>query len=137
MTQGISVLYRPINKYWKVLMWLPIAWLVISFAILGYSLATTGEVLKKDIELSGGKLIEVEVGSVNIEDLQVKMPFASLRLLSGARSVLLVQIPVEMDEKQVFEQLKTLVEIRSEPSYRTVEPLLGDIFFEQVQIALI
>src|SRR3989344_4017159 len=42
-----------------------------------------------------------------------------------------------MDEKQVFEQLKTLVEIRSEPSYRTVEPLLGDIFFEQVQIALI
>ncbi|MBI4162592.1 MAG: preprotein translocase subunit SecF [Candidatus Aenigmarchaeota archaeon] len=135
--KGVSLLYRPINKYWKFLMWLPVIWLVISFGIIGYSLATTGEALKKDIELSGGKLIEVEVGSVNMEGLQQKMPFASFRLLSGSRSVLLVQIPFEMDEKQVFDQLKTFVEVRSEPSFRTVEPLLGDIFFQQVQIALV
>ena len=133
----VGMPYKPINKHWKFLMWLPIAWLVISFAVLGYSLTTTGQVLKRDIELSGGKLIEVEVSGANIEDLQQKMPFASFRLITGTRSVLLVQFPLEMDEKQVLDQLKQHLDVRSEPSFRTVEPLLGDIFFQQTQLALV
>src|SRR3989338_8746674 len=129
--------YRHIDKHWKVLMWLPILLLIFSVAILAYSMATTGEALKRDIELSGGKLIEVEVGSVDLQKISSEMPYASIRLISGVKKSLLVQFPVDMNEQQVFEKIKSLAEVKSDPSYRTIEPLLGDLFFQQTKIALI
>ena len=130
-------MYKPIDRHWKVLMWLPILLLIFSVAILAYSLATTGEALKKDIELSGGKLIEVEVGDVDLQKISSEMPYASIRLISGVKKSLLVQFPVNMDENVVFEKLKTIADVKSDPSFRTIEPLLGDLFFQQTQIALI
>ncbi|HLD85069.1 MAG TPA: protein translocase subunit SecF [archaeon] len=130
-------MYKPIDRHWKVLMWLPILLLIFSVAILAYSLATTGEALKKDIELSGGKLIEVEVGDVDLQKISSEMPYASIRLISGVKKSLLVQFPVDMDENVVFEKLKAIAEVESDPSFRTIEPLLGDLFFQQTQIALI
>src|SRR3989338_6748898 len=111
--------YRHIDKHWKVLMWLPILLLIFSAGILTYSMATTGEALKRDIELSGGKLIEVEVGSVDLQKISSEMPYANIRLISGVKKRLLVQFPVDMDENVVFEKLKAIAEVESDPSFRT------------------
>ena len=130
-------IYKPLDKRIKILMWIPIAWLILSLAILGYSMATTGQVLKRDIELSGGKLIEVEVGNIDLQKVENAMPFANIRLISGIKKSLLVQFPFEMNEQDVFSQLKSLAEVKSDPSFRTVEPLLGELFYQQTVVALI
>ena len=130
-------IYKPLDKHWKPLMWIPIAWLVISIAVLGYSLAKDGQVLKRDVELSGGKVIEVEVGNIDLQKVQSALPYASIRLVSGIKKSILVQFPFEMNEQTVFENLKSVAEIKGNPNFRTIEPLLGDIFFQQTQLALV
>jgi preprotein translocase subunit SecF len=133
----VTLPYSPINRFWKPLLFFPILLLVFSVALLSYTFVTTGDFVKKDIELSGGKLIEVQVFDVDVNLVRQELPFASIRLITGVTNNLLVQFPNELDEFEVYESLRQVANVSDNPSYRTVSPILGDVFFQQAQLAII
>jgi preprotein translocase subunit SecF len=126
-----------IDKYWKVLMWVTIVFLVVSVGVLLSNIATTGSFLKRDIDLSGGKLITVQVQDADVEQVKAMLPYANVRLTTGLTKNLLVEIPFDADETSVIEELGTIVTFSSEPSVRSVGPALGSLFFQQAQLALV
>ncbi len=131
-----SVLDR-LDKYWKIWMFLPILLLVISSAIILLNFASTGSFMQRDVELSGGKMITLQVTNADISNLSLSFPYASFHLTKGDATNLLVQIPSDMDEKAVIKEISAVVDVKGEPSIRIVGPVLGEIFWKQAQLALI
>ena len=126
-----------LGKYWKILMWLPIIFLLVSVAILGNNIATKGSFLEKDIDLSGGKVITVEIGDVDIAKIKAALPYANVKVTTGLTKNLLVEIPFDRNESEVIEYLENEIHFTGEPGIRVVGPALGDIFFQQAQTSLI
>jgi preprotein translocase subunit SecF len=128
---------RILDKYWKILMWLPIIFLIVSIGVMLNNIAATGSFLKRDIDLSGGKLITVEVKGADIDKIKAALPYANVRLTSGLTKNLLVEMPFDKNATDVLTYLQSNVDLSSEPSIRTVGPSLGSLFFQQAQLALI
>lgn len=126
-----------IEKYWKQLMWITIVFLFVSVGILASNVLTTGSFLKRDIELSGGKVITIEVGDVDLQKVRSAIPYSNVRLTSGITKTLLVEIPFERNETETIDALKKVVDFSGEPSIRIVGPALGSIFFSQAQLAIV
>ena len=63
-----------LDRYWKILMWGTILFLVFSVAVLVNNIATTGSFLKRDIDLSGGKLITVGVDDADLNEIEKAIP---------------------------------------------------------------
>ncbi len=118
-------------------MFLPVIALIISSFIIISNLASTGSFMQRDVELSGGKMITLRVSDADVEKLSSSFPYASFHVTRGAATNLLVQIPSEMDEKNVIKELSAMVEIEGEPSVSMVNPVLSEIFWKQAQLALI
>jgi len=126
-----------LEKYWKIWMILPIAFLVISIGILAYNTATSGFIMQRDIEMSGGKMITAEVISPDIQKIKEAIPYATVRLTTGAANTIIIEIPFDSDENKAINDLKDVATIKGEPSIRTVGPALGNVFFQQAQMAII
>jgi len=131
------ILDRIIEKYWKFLMWITIAFLVLSAAFLVYNAAATGSFMKRDIDLAGGKVITVEVSETDVQAVKEAVPYANVRLVSGATKTLLVEVPFEADEDETIQRLRNAVSFSGEPGIRVVGPALGSLFFQQAQFALV
>lgn len=129
------MLFERYDKYWKFWLWIPIAILIISLGLLAMNFLATGDFVRRDVELTGGKMISAEVGDIKIEDVESAFPFAKVKFTSGR--IIILEIPFEEDENDVLARLAEMTEIRGEPTIRTVDPALGEIFFQQTQIALI
>src|SRR3989344_5484603 len=125
------------DKHYKKLAILPIIFLVFSIAVLASNAVSYGSILPRDTELVGGKMISVEVSDADLSEIRLLLPEASVHLTKGVNTILLVEIPIENDEKEVFDVIKNNVNIIGEPTYRTVGPAIGEMFFQQAQIALI
>ncbi len=126
-----------INRYWKGVMWVTIVFPILSVGILVNNSLTTGSFLKRDTDLTGGKVITIEVQDVDIPKVKSALPYANVKLTSGVTKNLLIEIPFDKNETEVIEQLRDLVAFSGEPSTRVIGPALGDIFFQQAQIAII
>lgn len=126
-----------LDKYWKVWMFLPVLLLAVSSFIIMLNFAATGSFMQRDVELSGGKMITLQVSDVDVEKLSSSFPYASFHVTRGAATNLLVQIPADMDEKAVIKEIGAVVDVKGEPSIRIVGPVLGEIFWKQAQLALI
>ncbi len=125
------------DKHWKAFMWITIVFLIFSVALLANNIITTGSFLERDIDLSGGKLITVEVKDADIGKIKSAVPYANVRLTSGATRFLLVEMPFGADENDVLEQIRNIAVLQGEPSIRIVGPSIGNIFFQQAQTAMI
>ncbi|MBI2579564.1 MAG: protein translocase subunit SecF [Candidatus Aenigmarchaeota archaeon] len=125
------------DRHYKKLVFLPLALLVISAAILASNMSKYGSVLERDVELVGGKTINVEVVNADIEGIKNSVPNSVVRMTRGVANVVIVEIPVDADEKAAFESIKAEADVVGEPTYRTVGPAIGDLFFQQAQIALV
>lgn len=126
-----------LEKYWKALMWVTIVFLIISAGVLVNNILTTGSFMKRDIDLSGGKEITVQIDDVDLRAAEQKMPYADFRVVSGVTKTLVVEIPFEVDEDQAVSDLRQAVSFIGEPGVRIVGPSLGGVFFQQAQIALL
>lgn len=131
------MIYHKYEKYNNKLMWLPIAVLVISLIIIGNSILMTGSFMQRDIELSGGKMITIVVNDVNVQQVKTALPYATVHLISGATKSLLVEIPFEQNEQETITQLRSVVDFSDDPTIKIVGPSLGNMFFQQAQIALV
>jgi len=133
----IIMVYEIFEKYWKYLMFFTIILLLFSSAVLLNNLFTKGSILERDVELSGGKMINVEVRSADIEALSKEVPYASIQLATGQTQNLIVKIPFDSNETVVIDTIKKYAEVVGQPSVSSVGPILGKIFFQQAMFALV
>ncbi|KHO47485.1 MAG: preprotein translocase subunit SecF [archaeon GW2011_AR5] len=131
------MLYEKFEKYWKIWLWIPIILLILSIGIVANSIATTGSFMKRDIELTGGKSITFEISAVNMDAIKAELPHATLRLTSGITRSLIVETSFESNESEVIDAVYRHATVSGSPTSRTVGPSIGNIFFQQAQIAMI
>lgn len=131
------MIFRIYESYWKLWLVVPLIMLFVSAAILANNVLSTGFILQRDVELSGGKLINVEVGGADMAALQKLLPDATIHLTQGATSSLRIQVAFDANESEVMEKLAGAAAIIGAPTIRSVGPVLGDLFWRQTQIALI
>jgi len=131
------MIFRIYERYWKLWLFIPLAMLLIAVAILFNNMISTGSILARDVELSGGKMIVLEIDTaVDVDKLREKLPEASIHVTQGATSSLLIQVPYDADETGIIEELSDIT-IKGEPTVRSVGPVLGELFWKQTQYALI
>ncbi|MEK6887794.1 MAG: hypothetical protein AABX14_02495 [Candidatus Aenigmatarchaeota archaeon] len=131
------MLYEKFEKHWKIWLWIPIILLVLSIGVILYNIQTTGSFMKRDIELMGGKSLTFEVSSANIEELKTQLPYATIHLTSGVVKNLIIEMPLDKDEKEVIDIVSKSVATNGPPTVIEIGPSIGAIFFQQAQLALI
>ncbi len=131
------MIFGTLDRHYKKLALIPVVLLAISVFILAGNIMTHGSVLERDTELVGGKMISIGVGSPDIQEVKGILPEASVRLTKGVSNILIVEIPLEMNEFDAFNRIKDAADARGEPTYRTVGPIIGELFFQQAQIAIV
>jgi len=126
-----------LEKYWRILLFIPIAFLVISFGILLNNYLAKGSFIDRDIELTGGNMITLELkGDVDLAEIQAALPYSRIHLTTGITKSLLIETPSDIDAKKVLDDLSA-IGVEGETSVRTVGPVLGEIFWKQAQIAIV
>ncbi len=75
------------DKHYKILLLIPIALIIFSLVYLVVMYNNTGDVMKKDITLTGGSSITIYEGNVSsqtaLRDLSSKLPNLDVRSISG------------------------------------------------------
>lgn len=131
------MLFDKFEKLWKVWLFVPFVLLIVSVIILFNNIASTGFFIGRDVELIGGNRIVMELeGPVDIKELQNAMPYASFQVITGLRHELLVETSPSIDVNKVLDDLAG-VGLSGNYDLKTVGPALGDIFWQQAQLAII
>jgi preprotein translocase subunit SecF len=126
-----------IEKYWKFLLFIPIAFLVVSVGVVLNNYAVKGSFIERDIELTGGNMITVELkDSIDLNAIQSALPYARIHLTTGITRSLLIETQSDIDVEDVLKEL-SYIGVEGETSVKTVGPVLGEIFWEQAQMAII
>ncbi|MCD6215706.1 MAG: protein translocase subunit SecF [Candidatus Aenigmarchaeota archaeon] len=127
----------------KKLMFLPIIVFILCVLILGYNIHTTGYLIQRDIELSGGKLLSIittdnvkitdvenVLKSENIKDVNVRIASS----VASPKRTILIQMPEGVDEKKIIEKLNFIT--IEDYSIKQVGAALGKIFWHQTKLAI-
>ena len=131
------MVFEVFDRLWKVWAFVPILLLLIAIAILLYNNATTGSFIQRDAELAGGNLITVDIsGDVDLSALEAAMPYAKFSITRGVTNELLVETTVDYDPNEILDELASLG-VTGASSVETVGPALGEIFWNQAQLAII
>ena len=122
---------------WKLLMIFPALLLAISILVLINNYVKRGEIIEKDVELTGGMVISVPVrGELNLEKLEEGLEDVSVRLVGGSPPMLIIQSP-ERNATKILESLREFVDYDlEEVEIGDIEPVLGEVFWEQGKMAL-
>lgn len=132
------MIYDKMERHYKKLMVLPLIALAISLVIIGHSIATTGSFMQRDIELAGGKMITVQVGNnIDVNAIREALPYATVHLTSGTTKSLLLEIPFDKNETETINTLRSVANFSGTPTIEIVGPALGNLFFQQAQLALV
>jgi preprotein translocase subunit SecF len=131
------MLYEKFDKQWKTLMWVPIVLLVLSLVLIVFNIAATGAFMKRDVELVGGKSLTFEVTDFDVESIKSALPYATVRVTSGVVRNLIVDMPLDQNETETSAIVEQYATVIGTPTLRTVGPSIGNVFFQQAQIALI
>ena len=130
-------MFSLLEKYWKILLFIPIAFLIVSLGVLLNNEMTKGSFIERDIELTGGNMITIELrDSVDISKVQSALPYSRIHLTTGITKSLLIETPPDIDTKRVLEDLSA-IGVEGETSIKTIGPVLGEIFWKQTQLAII
>lgn len=126
------------NKYWKPLMFLTIILLVLSVVVIVKNTMERGSFLDRDIELTGGKLITIDLGNQvpDLKKLSTELPDVNIRLVTGLKNTLLVDAGVNADDGKIISDLKALG-VPGSYSVQTFGPAISDVFWKQAQIAIV
>jgi len=133
----MGTLYDRFDRRWKIWMLIPLALLVISIAIIASNIITTGYFMDRSVEFSGGKIISVGVDVVNLPELRQALPYATIHLVTGITNTLQVEVSFEKNETEIFNTIQNHAHIIGLPTTKAVGPALGEIFFNQAQLAII
>jgi len=121
--------FKHVDKYF----WIPIIFLVLAIGLLVYNTITTGEFVKRDIDLSGGKLISLTSNKSygDIERIVGKYTNDyNIRSMAG-KKLYIIEIPENIDDKTIINDISP-----DSYSVRVVGPIVSDIFWRQAKVAI-
>lgn len=131
------------NKNYKILMIIPIIALIISLLYLGYFYNQNGDIIHKDIGLSGGISATIYTDkTVNLEDLTSKLNVNVRKLAeftTGKQLGLIVETD-KTDSQALQTSLEDYLQIKLTSDNYSVEqtsPSLGSSFYTELLIALL
>ncbi len=133
-----------IHKYKKLLI-IPLLIFIISIAILTTQYINTGEIIKKDVTLSGGTSATLITTDYNIEEIKTSLTNnfpdsdISIRELSTFGSKQKTGIIIEMTDIKSNE-LKEFIDtniVYNEISMQEIGPSLGKSFFKEMIMAIV
>ena len=133
------------DRYYKWLLVIPLGLLALSFVYLFLFYQEHGDIMRKDVSLSGGTTItlrgEIERGTLE-EKLQQEVPDASVRTITELRTGKLVAVIVESSVNP--EELQPALEralgyplTRDNSTVEFTGSTLSSTFYKQLMIALI
>ncbi len=131
------MIYEKFERYWKIWLWIPIIMLIVSVGIIINNIATSGSFMKRDVELTGGKSVTFQINSVDLDSIKSSLPFSTVHVTSGIEKNLIVEIPFEKDSQEVIDVVARFASVNGEPTIQEIGPSIGDIFFQQAQLALV
>lgn len=131
------MLYEKFEKHWKIWLWIPIILLILSVGVISNNIASKGSFMERDIELTGGKSITFEVASVDVDVIKSQLPYAKVHVTSGVSRNLIIEMSVDKDEGEIISTISRHASVIGSPTVRIVGPSIGNIFFQQTQIALV
>ena len=133
------------DKSYKLILFVPVALLVLSLVYIVMFNARTGDLINRDVSLSGGTTITLigEIDALSIEtQLKEKISDISFRSLNDLRSgkqiALVIESSLQSDELKV--QVEEVVGYKLDDKNSSIEftgPSLSDNFYRQLIIALI
>jgi len=133
----VKMLYEKFEKHWKIWLWIPIILLILSVGVISNNIVAKGSFMERDIELTGGKSITFEVASVDVDVIKSQLPYAKVHVTSGVGKNLIIEMSVDKDEGEIIDIISRHASVIGSPTVRTVGPSIGNIFFQQTQIALV
>jgi len=126
-----------IERHWKPLTFVGIILLLFGAGVLLFNQINTGAFMPRDFELTGGKQIEIALATTpDLSLIKSALPNASIELISGLRTTLLIETSVTANETEILATLNGLG-ISGDISVRTIGPVLGELFWRQTQMAII
>ena len=133
------------DKNYKLILLMPILLLIISLTYIGYFYTREGDIVKKDVSLTGGTIITItENGDFeNFESsLKSQFPDINLRKITDVRTGEAVSITIETSAKP--EDIKPAIEkilgyklTNENSSIEFTGASLSNSFYKQLMIALI
>lgn len=132
------------DKYYKILLFIPLIILVLSLIYLGYSYYKTGDFVKRDISLTGGTSITIQgAPSENFEtQLKELSPEASVRRLTDLRTGKINSIIIETSNspEDIKPKIEELLGYQLDEKNSNIEftgSSLSNNFYKQLVIALL
>jgi preprotein translocase subunit SecF len=132
------------DKYYKILMVIPIFLVILSLVYLGMFYSKTGDLINKDVSLKGGTTITIpgDIDSAQIEQkLTEKVPDVSFRSLNDLRTGKKIALMIESalapeDLKKAVEEVLGYQLTEDNSSIEFTGPALSANFYKQLIIAL-
>lgn len=126
-----------IDRHWKPLTFVGIIILLFGVGVLALNQLNLGTFMPRDFELTGGKQIELALAAApDMSAIKAALPDASVELISGLRTTLLIEAPITANETEILSTLADLG-VSGESSVRTIGPVLGELFWRQTQMAIV
>ena len=113
------------NKYYKILIFIPVALFLISLVIIGNYYSQNGDFIKKDVTLTGGLIV-----TINIE----------LSEIGSNKQIVIIIEASELKEEELKPVLENKLDlVLTEKNYSVEEAgsSLGESFYKQMIIAII
>lgn len=132
-----------IKKPYRIMLLITVILFVFAVYVLVNSYMTTGDWLKKGLELRGGLVVSTKISdTVDIKalksDLSTKFKDVSVIEISGfGGREITIEGPPELDSKKVLDELKAKNIPTDKASIRSLSPALGESFFAQIQVGII
>ncbi len=133
--------YANYDRYMVV----PAVMVLLALAVLGYNYATTGEILEKGIDFTGGSEITYNVQG-DFTSTEIERVFAgagrpdvdAVKQVSGNRTYLLVQLPPpDMTTEKAESVLSDAGYDASVESFRSISASVSGEFFTQARLAFV
>ncbi len=131
------------KKPYRIMLLISLIIFVFSVYVLVNNYTTTGDWVKKGLELRGGLSISTKVTEqVDIKSLQsdLSKKFKEITVTEtsgfGGREII-VNGPSDLDSKNLLDELKTKGIPTERSAVRFLSPALGESFFAQIQLGVI
>jgi preprotein translocase subunit SecF len=133
------------DKYYKVLLLIPLAILILSIIYLGIFYSQTGDFISKDVSLTGGTSVTIydQISASKIkEDLSNKLEDISIRaisdLVTGEQKAIIIETKTDGDQTKLILEEYLGYKLDSEnSSFEFTGSSLSESFYRQLIIAII
>ncbi len=121
--------FKRVDKYY----WIPIAILLLAIGYLFYNAAVNGQVVHRDIDLRGGKLLSVTTNMTYGQLTKLVSKYTNdfnIRTI-GRSGLYIIELPQNVNESALLNAINP-----SDYSIETVGPTVGYMFWKQAEIAI-